>query len=216
MMVIIPIAAYLIGSIPIGYLVGRWRGLDIREHGSHNIGATNVSRVLGKKYGYTVFGLDLLKGLLPVLWAGRHLVERSAASSASGSGWWILVAGCAVVGHMFPIFLRFRGGKGVATALGATLGIYPYLTWPGLGCFLIWLVVTLLSRYVSLGSIVACVAFPLLVIIRPMLLEPAIQPWPLTHFSLLLATLIIYRHRANIRRLLQGTENKIGTKPVAS
>lgn len=212
---LLPLAAYLAGSIPFGYLIGRARGVDIRQHGSRNIGATNVGRVLGRKWGYLCFVLDVLKGLLPVLLAGHFLGPgRQPGPHFPPQLWeqalWLATAFGAIAGHIFPVWLRFRGGKGVATSLGVVLGIWPYYTIPGLCAFAIWIVTVLIWRYVSLSSIIAAVAFPLLLVAwsRPCQWSLA-GLWPLAAFAVAMPILVILRHRGNIQRLRAGTENKI-------
>lgn len=206
----LPLAGYLIGSIPFGFLIARARGVDIRKVGSGNVGATNVGRVLGRKWGYLCFFLDVAKGAVPVVLAGMLVCRRGGLPTAIEQASW-LGAGCgAVLGHVFNPWLKFRGGKGVATTLGVVLGVFPYFTWAGLSALAIWIAVTLLSRYVSLGSIVAAVAFlPLLAAFNRSSLGAL---WPLMAFAGAISVLIVIRHRANIRRLLAGTENKIGRK----
>jgi glycerol-3-phosphate acyltransferase PlsY len=210
----IPLAAYVIGATPFGYLIGRLNGLDLRKVGSGNIGATNVVRVLGKKWGYPCFLLDVAKGLLPVLATGWILRGEANFPTPMHQAIW-LGAGCgAILGHVFPFYLKFRGGKGVATALGVVLGVWPYFTLAGLLAFALWIAVTLVSRYVSVGSIVAAVAFvPLVAGVNELTWKtPLMDIWPLLAFAAAMCLLIIVRHRANIRRLLAGTENKIGKK----
>ncbi len=208
------LGAYLLGSIPFGFLIGRARGVDIRTVGSRNIGATNVGRVLGRPWGVLAFLLDLLKGLAPTLAAGFFLSPILSASgwSEAARHLSVLAVGLmAVLGHIYPIYLRFQGGKGVATTLGVALGVYPDLTYPALAAFGVWVVVTLISRYVSLGSICAAGAFPLILVFVSGRREGFLaDDWPLMACSMLLATMIIYRHRMNIRRLSNGTEVKIG------
>jgi glycerol-3-phosphate acyltransferase PlsY len=215
------VAAYLCGAIPFGLLIGWVRGVDIRTKGSGNIGATNVGRVLGRPYGLAAFGLDLLKGFVPVLVAGRWLAGRAGGGPLTAGDFvvWMAVAAACIVGHVFPVYLRFKGGKGVATSLGVLLGIWPYFTLPGLVAFGLWIVVTGLTRYVSVGSIVAAVAFPVLFTAAVHLVRGrwgSVQHlWPLYAFSVILAALVIYRHRSNIKRLLAGTESKIGGSRAA-
>jgi glycerol-3-phosphate acyltransferase PlsY len=217
-------AAFLAGSIPFGLIIGRARGIDIRQHGSKNIGATNVGRVLGKKAGFLCFGLDVAKGLIPAVVAGAasgllhpSLVDRPIEPPHA---WlWLAILVAAVLGHMFSPWVGFKGGKGVATGLGAALGICPYLTIPGLAAFAAWLIAVKLSRYVSLASIVAAIAFPLLVYawaalstaLSPEAAHPATL-YPFYAVAALLGILVVIRHRGNIRRLLAGTENAIGTR----
>jgi glycerol-3-phosphate acyltransferase PlsY len=222
------LAAYLIGSIPFGLLVGLVRGVDIRTQGSGNIGATNAGRVLGKPYGIAVFLLDVLKGLLPTLLFGFYVQGLWTTEPPVGGAaiflWWITAGAACICGHIFPIYLGFRGGKGVATSLGVLLGFYPWLTWPGLIGFGVWGVLTGLTRYVSVGSVGAAAAFP---IIFAMMVHwtgaddrgfDFQRLWPLYGFSVAMAVLVIFRHRGNLKRLMAGTESKLGSsdKPVAS
>jgi len=209
-LVCFPIVAYLIGSTPFGTIIARFKGVDLRKAGSGNVGATNVGRVLGAKWGYLCFALDVGKGLLPVLLAGWLLRNQESFPTLIHQAIWLATGFGAIAGHVLSFWLRFRGGKGVATALGVVVGIYPYFTWPGLCALGLWIVVTLASRYVSLGSIVAAVAFvPLLVAFR---FWQVLQLWPLGLFALAVCVLIIFRHRSNISRLIKGTENKIRSK----
>ncbi len=217
MILLLILAAYLIGSVPFGFLIGLMKGIDIRTVGSRNIGATNVGRALGKKFGVIAFLLDVLKGFMPTLVAGRF-IERAVLSG----GWdeatrflcWLGVGAFCVIGHNFPVFLRFRGGKGVATSLGVTFGVYPYLTWPGLIAFGFWGVVVAATRYISLGSICAAAAMPIFFVLLWRSQDPALlrEGWPLLVFSLLLGGMVIARHWANIGRLLAGTETKLGSR----
>ncbi|MCP4248425.1 MAG: glycerol-3-phosphate 1-O-acyltransferase PlsY [bacterium] len=211
------VGAYLVGGIPFGLLVGFLRGVDIRTVGSKNIGATNVGRTLGRKFGIAVFFLDVLKGLLPVLLAGYLLIgpnSQAGLTGATGYLCWLAVGAGCVAGHNYPIYLRFRGGKGVATSLGVALGIYPDLTHPALLSFAAWAVVVLVSRYVSLASIVAGISFPIAYCAISLYLRPGTlgDSWPLLGFAVLLAVMVLARHRGNLGRLLAGTEAKIGQK----
>jgi glycerol-3-phosphate acyltransferase PlsY len=194
------IVAYLLGSIPFGFIAGLIAGIDVREHGSGNIGATNTLRVLGKKYGYSVFLADVLKGFLAVriaLWLARF-------DPSTGYFIGIVAAFFVVAGHSFPVWLRFRGGKGVAAAAGACLGLVPLATFVAV---LIWIATFFIFRYVSLASIVAAVALAL----GALFLGYAADPILLT-FTCLIAALIILRHRSNIVRLLQGREPRFERK----
>ena len=208
---VLPLAAYVIGSTPFGVIIARFHKVDLRSKGSGNVGATNVGRVLGKKWGFLCFFLDVGKGIGPVLAAGL-LVRDGAGGIPTGAqqASLLMVAFGAIAGHVFSFYLKFRGGKGVATSLGVVLGVFPYFTYPGLCAFAIWIVVTVTSRYVSLGSIVAAVAF--VAIFAAMNFSDLGRLWPLGAFAAVMAALIIFRHRANIARLLAGTENKIGSK----
>ena len=201
------LASYLLGSIPFGLLVARWAaGIDLREHGSRNIGATNVARTLGMKWGALVLLLDALKGLLPVLLLPSALLATSDPAIDH------LRVGCglaAVCGHMFPCWLGFRGGKGVATALGVVSVLAP---WATLAAFLVFAGILAATRYVSASSILAAVAFAVtqLALLLP---QPfAATHWSLAVFSLAVPVLIIVRHRTNLVRLWRGEETKLGHK----
>ena len=211
---LIPIA-YLLGSIPFGLLVGKAKGIDVRTAGSGNIGATNVGRLLGKRFFFLVFFLDLLKSLVPMLGAS-FIVHRIALEQRDARVYllWLLVGFAAVIGHMFSIFLKFRGGKGVATSAGVMLGLVPYYTLPGLVSIGIFIVVFFATRYVSLGSMLGAGAFPLayIAIGETMGWPIFAQQLPLLIFSVLMALLIVYKHRTNIQRLLAGTENRFVKK----
>ncbi len=211
-------AGYLCGSIPFGLLLGRLKGIDIRQHGSGNIGATNAGRVLGRGWGITAFALDVAKGLVPV-WlfglAARAWMSAEPAARPDVTLLWALVAASCILGHLFPVFLGFKGGKGVATSLGAMLGLYPYFTLPGLVTFGVWVVLTGATRYVSVGSIGAAAAFPIIFIVfarvwRDQWGSPG-ELWPLHAFAIIIAALVVYRHRGNLQRLARGTENRIGS-----
>src|SRR2546423_15270292 len=160
--ILIPLA-YLIGSIPFGLIVGLAKGVDPRKAGSGNIGATNVARVLGKKYFWVVFFLDLLKSLIPVGIASA-LAHRIPDDQRDWRIYllWLMVGFAAVIGHMFSVFLRFKGGKGVASSAGVMLGLFPYFTWPGLLAIVVFIAVFFAFRYVSLASMAAACAFPIL------------------------------------------------------
>lgn len=191
--------AYIIGSSPFGYLVGRWKGMDIRQHGSGNIGATNVIRVLGRKIGIPVFILDVLKGLLPVVAARAWCAHQGYDPT-----WAMLVTALAtVLGHNFTFWLGFRGGKGVATSAGALLAILPVALAIAIA---VWLVAFFGTRYVAVASIAAGVSLPLSVVVQRALTgAPSL---PLLIFATLIGFLAVWRHRSNIRRLREGTENR--------
>jgi glycerol-3-phosphate acyltransferase PlsY len=213
-------AAYLIGSIPFGVIIARAHGKDLRAIGSGNIGATNVSRALGRKWGYICFALDVLKGLVPML-AFRAIALPHIAATIHGPAVvasWLLVGITAILGHIFPVYLGFKGGKGVATSFGVALGLWPYFTICALVALAVWLTVVLIWRYVSLASICAALTFPVSLILG-ILATPHWQAttlWPLLIAATLIPLLVILRHRENIARLLSGTESKIREKhPVA-
>lgn len=193
--------AYLAGSLPFGLIVARLaKGIDIRTVGSGNIGATNVARTLGTKWGALVLALDALKGLLPVWLLPRLLIEPGMAAATHVA---VSCGICTVLGHMFPCWLGFRGGKGVATALGVVTVLAP---WATVAAFLGFLASFVLFRFVSLSSIVASAVFA---VAQFTLMWPApfsSSNWSLAAFSLAVPLLIVVRHRGNLVRLYQGTE----------
>ena len=196
---IFAVCSFLIGGIPFGFLIGKLNGKDIRKEGSCNIGATNVTRVVGKWWGKLCFFLDFLKGAVPVAISMQFCAEDPYGILPA------VTAFVVVAGHIWPVYLKFKGGKGVATAAGAFLP----LCWPALvSALILWIIVFLISRYVSLASIFAAVFFPLTAIVFYMCF-PGIGPGVICLIPMvLLSVLTIYKHRSNIRRLLDGTENK--------
>lgn len=210
---LIPVA-YVIGSIPFGLIVGLAKGIDPRRSGSGNIGATNLGRLLGGKFFALVFTLDLLKGLVPTVAAGAIL--HFAPGDRGGYLLWILAGAAAITGHLFSLFLRFRGGKGVATSTGVVLGIFPYFTAAAAVAIVVWLVVFRLTRYVSAGSIIGAAALPLAYAgIGVAAGWPILgAQLPLLVFAILMALLIILKHRGNIARLRAGTENRFVARNV--
>ena len=196
------ICGYLLGSVPFGLIAGRLHGVDVREHGSKNIGATNVWRVCGRKYGLPVFFLDAAKGAASV-WIGNAIAVRGGGDAA----WCMVVGGMAcVLGHSFPVWLKFKGGKGVATSLGAIIG----LMWKvSLIVFGLWAILFAITRYVSLASIVAAAAFPIVAFLFG-------ARGPMLGFAVIAAALVIVRHKSNIQRLLAGTEKRFGGKKETS
>lgn len=188
--------SYVLGSFPSGHLAGKLAGVDVRQHGSGNIGATNVLRVLGKRYGIAVFLVDALKGFAAVRLA--YAVFNTAAHPEYFA---IAAAIVAVLGHTFPVWLKFRGGKGVATTVGAVVALVPGA---GLLAMAVWLLTFLLTRYVSLASISAAVSLPLIMTL--MLRLRLTSGTGLLYFSVAIALLIVWRHRANLVRLRAGTE----------
>jgi len=202
------LGAYLLGSVPFGLLIAAGYGLDLRKVGSGNIGATNLSRALGRRWAYVCFVLDLAKGLLPVLAAGVWLGDLTGTTGLLAR----LAVGCAaVIGHVFPAYLRFKGGKGVATSFGVAVGFWPYYTICAAVALLVWIIFVLIWRYVSLASLAAAVAFPV-VLISAIVLAPGwrfAELWPLLVVATGIPILVFVRHRQNIKRLLAGTEDKV-------
>lgn len=201
------VVGYLCGSVPFGYLIGKFNGIDIRRHGSCNIGATNVTRVLGKGWGRACFVCDFLKGYLPVLAAAAMAVH-----SGTRGGEWVPIltaAGC-VCGHMFSVFLNFSGGKGVATSIGALLALAPVAI---LAAVMVWLVVFFVTRYVSLASISAAIMMPLNALMLNIVGKAwCHSSWPVLLLLAVVALLIVVRHHGNIQRLMAGTEHRFTKK----
>lgn len=208
--VLLALGAYLLGAIPFGLLIGQARGVDIREHGSRNIGATNAGRVLGRKWGYLCLILDVLKGLAPALAARFVLLEEPVDSAMLLC--WILVGVAAVLGHMLPVYLKFRGGKGVATTVGVALGIFPYYTVAMVAALVPYAIVRFATGMVSLGSLTIAVAFPVAFFVYVGFRQEVSLSvyWPLAAVAVLLGLMIIVRHRSNITRLLRGEELRFG------
>ena len=198
------VLSYLCGSLPSGYLIGKFNGIDIRQYGSHNIGATNVRRVLGRDWSFICFALDFLKGLLPVIFIGHSLGGRLAIGAGFGG---IIAAIAAVLGHIFPIWLKFKGGKGVATSLGVVSGI-AFI--PVLVGGITWLIVFHFSRIVSLASMIAVTVIALVALV--MLFASGAIGWPGVILLIIIAALVIIRHKDNINRLRDGTEGKFEKK----
>jgi len=185
------LGGYVLGSVPTGILVGRVWGVDIRQVGSGNIGMANVLRSVGKKAAAVTMLGDMLKGLVPVV----------AAHLLTGNEWVVAaVALAAVVGHCWPVFLRFKGGKGVATGAGTSIGLVPVV---GLALFAFWWSVVLVSKYTSLGAIAVMVVSPVVFLLSG-------QPAPYVLYTVLGGALVLWRHRENARALVKGTERKIG------
>ncbi|MFL6520996.1 MAG: glycerol-3-phosphate 1-O-acyltransferase PlsY [Chthoniobacterales bacterium] len=197
---------YLLGSFPAGYFAGRLAGVDIRAVGSGNIGATNVLRVLGKGWGYPVFLIDAFKGFAAVRLAFLFVTYYPDAKPYT-EYFAILAAMMSVAGHSFPVWLRFKGGKGVATSAGAVIGLMP-LAVPLV--FLVWIVVFETTRYVSLASIIAAIALPITVSLLAR--WKFVDTWALIYFSIAVMLLVLWRHRSNCSRLLNGTEQRFTRK----
>ena len=197
----VAVGAFLLGSIPTGYLVARAKGVDIRQHGSGNIGATNVFRTLGKPLGIFVFFVDALKGFAAV-WIATRLGEGDV------SAWLGILAAVAVIaGHNYTPWLGFKGGKGIATSAGALLALTP---WTVAIIAAVWVIVFKTTRYVSVASIAASVAVPLSV--GGLWLAGVAGNAPLLGFALVISALAIWRHRTNIARLRDGTESRFTKK----
>lgn len=217
MMGFLMVAAYFFGAVPFGYVVGKLKGVDVRKEGSGNIGATNVGRILGKRYFWIVFALDALKGLVPML-VGAWLIHQGAGGGRevwTGSiALWLGVGFAALVGHIFPVYLGFKGGKGVATALGVMLGVYPYYTLTAVPAVLVFVGVFAASRIISLSSILGAGLFPVLLLVMGWMLGWQLlgYRWPLLAFAVVVAGLVIFRHRTNIQRLRMGTEPRFVSK----
>ena len=222
-LIIAAVTGYLLGAIPFGWLVARAHGINIFEHGSKSPGATNVKRVLGKKAGNTVFALDAIKGALAAGWPlmlAKWAQHTSEATSRNVVGWTVITANvkvltpdavipaavtgllCAVLGHSFSCFTRFKGGKGVATSAGGFVVLMPVVTLIALA---VWLATFYTSRYVSLASILAAVAMP----VAAFLLK---APTLVVILAGVIGAFVIFLHRANIKRLLNGTENRFVKK----
>ncbi|MEM7623418.1 MAG: glycerol-3-phosphate 1-O-acyltransferase PlsY [Planctomycetota bacterium] len=230
-------AGFAAGSVPFALLLGLARGVDIRTVGSKNVGATNLGRTLGLNWFFAAFVLDAIKGFVPpfvyalvighVGWDALNLPAAAAAA-------WLAVVIAPVLGHMFSPFVGFKGGKGVATGLGAVLGVWPVLTVPGVGALVVFLVVFLVWRYVSLASIVAASSLPLWTwyffsTVSRLFADPgdpsvpvgmgldgdrtvalAVRPWVFVGAATLIAVAVILKHKGNLRRLADGTEPKAG------
>lgn len=192
------LASYLLGSIPFGYIIAKkFKGVDIRNHGSGNTGATNVFRVLGSKAGLATAIGDVGKGIVAIIIA-RVLINQTTWGMTEETVN-LITAILVIGGHNWPVFLKFNGGKGVATTAGVFLALFPYL-FPIL--VLVWLPIVFLTKYVSLASMAAGIAIPILMILFN-------EPLPYLFFGIIAAIFVLYRHRSNIKRLLKGEENKI-------
>ncbi len=206
---------FVAGSIPFGVILGRAKGVDIRALGSKNMGATNVGRVLGKRFGVLCFFLDALKGAIPVLSVWLLLVRAHPDQTSLVGVLMPLVGICAILGHVFSPWVGFRGGKGVATSFGALIAMWPLMTFPAIGALLVWVTVVKASRFVSLASICAAVSLPLLLIARVLIpidgsTIRAEAFLPLLVCVTALAVLVVWKHRPNIARLRAGTESRVG------
>lgn len=201
------VAAYLIGSIPFGYIAGRLNGIDLREHGSRNIGATNAVRVLGKGWGIPVFFMDFLKGFVPLLLMKFHLGGDMTVFTPEQMGWFLGVMFAVILGHTFTCFLKFKGGKGVATTGGCLFALSP---WVGLAALLFWIGSMIVTRYVSFSSIMAGVGMIIAATIEFGICDGAFSVADYMVIGLLAIILILVtvKHRANLVRIMNGTEPK--------
>ena len=204
----VAVGAYLIGSIPSGYIVGRINGVDLRKVGSGNIGATNALRVLGKKWGYLVFAADILKGWLSVtlayVWS-----QQFAPDDVTVAG--ILAAVFAVLGHNFPVWLGFKGGKGIATSAGIMIALFPI--WVFLCALLVWVGSFKMTRYVSVASILGAISLSVSTLVLALFGR---CDWLLVAVAFAMTTLAVWRHKSNIDRLIAGTEKKFEKGPSSS
>ena len=210
-----PVAAYLVGSVPTAHLLARTRGIDLGTVGSKSYGATNLGRTLGKPWGIACFLLDSLKGAVPVLASGWLLGALGAAPggvSAETAWCWLAVGASAIVGHTLSPWIGFKGGKGVATGFGALAAMWPVLTLPAALALVVWAVLVLLFRMVSLASMVAAVVVPCAVLVAALSASGADGVRAVVPFlaaSSLIAAFVVFKHRSNIARIRAGTENKV-------
>jgi glycerol-3-phosphate acyltransferase PlsY len=217
---LLPIASFACGSIPFSLLVGLAKGVDIRKVGSGNVGATNLGRALGRRYFFLGFALDMLKGLVPVLVAGSVLNALGDPAPALRTQLvWLGCALASVLGHVFSPWLKLRGGKGVATAFGAMLGVFPTMTFVGVGALLAFLAALAVWRTISISSLVAGASLPISLALWGLGLrnlhggpESFLRYVPVLMVCVLLLVLVIYTHWTNIQRLRAGTEPKIGQR----
>jgi glycerol-3-phosphate acyltransferase PlsY len=208
-LIVIGVLAYLLGSVPFGFLIAQARGIDIREHGSGNIGATNVLRIVGKNEGITAFILDTLKGVAGV-WIGYLLAPFAGAHPEIPVYGGIVGMIAVILGHNYTCFLGFKGGKGIATTGGALIALMPIVFLVALAA---WAAVAFTTRYVSLGSILAALTIPITLGVRMAMGWE--ESWALLAVGLLVCVLAILRHKANIQRLLKGEEHRFGEKKAA-
>jgi acyl phosphate:glycerol-3-phosphate acyltransferase len=201
------IISYLIGGIPFGYLIAIAKGIDIRTQGSGNIGATNVGRVLGKKYGLIIFILDMLKGFIAVFFVPALVSSAVNIPTTTDNLLVILCGFCAVSGHAFPVYLKFKGGKAVATSFGVFIWLVPISIAIAFG---VWFLTVIVTRYVSLGSMICSMALVVAVVV--VVDSPFGDNVYLTAMSVAVAILIIARHTSNIQRIIAGTEKKVFSK----
>lgn len=205
--------AFVCGSVPFALLLGRLHGLDIRRVGSGNVGATNLGRAVGRPWGIACFLLDASKGAVPVIvfgvvrgtWA-VPLADAALAPTIE----WLAVAIAAILGHVFSPWVGFKGGKGVATGFGALVALWPLLTWPLVGAILAWAIMLAVSRLMAVASIVGAATPPAVLLIQSLQADRPPAAAPLLVATLLIAVLVVFRHRSNLARILAGTEPRIG------
>ncbi|OHB48399.1 MAG: acyl-phosphate glycerol 3-phosphate acyltransferase [Planctomycetes bacterium GWF2_41_51] len=207
--VVLIIISYLIGSISFALLIAKMHGVDLRNIGSGNLGATNLSRACGKQWAYICFALDVLKGFIPVFIANIFIIPDSPTPAVLFI--WLAIGAAAILGHIFPIYLNFKGGKGVATSFGVVLGIWPYYAIAGIIAFALWGFVVLTWKYISLGSVIAAAVFPAIMIFLTTFIPSwhFANLWPLILAAVILCSLVIYLHHSNIKRMIEGSENKV-------
>jgi len=205
--ILIILLSYLIGSFPTAVVMGRlMRRIDIREHGSQNAGGTNAFRVLGWQAGLIVALVDVGKGFLAAVLVSKIRIDPVTLSYEAVQ---VLAGGAAVIGHIWTVLAKFKGGKGVATAGGVIIALYP---WAALVCISIFVTMVVLTRYVSVGSIIATSSLPLILITFDRLLHQSVSD-AFIAFSCIIGGIIVFKHRGNIRRLLDGTENRFEKNP---
>ncbi len=203
--------AYLLGSVPFALIIARLLGKDLRKVGSGNIGATNLARAAGRKWGYVCFILDFAKGFVPMMPAVMLISDVPEVMELVFA---LVVGAAAIIGHVFPLYIGFKGGKGVATGFGVAMGFWPYFTIPALFAIAAWIIVVMMWRYISLGSIIAAAVLPIallaVIVVRDDWRLDTL--WPIVVAAFAIGAMVILRHRANISRLRQGTESRIFEK----
>ena len=205
------VGAYIVGATPFGYWISKARGIDIRKHGSGNIGATNVFRVVGKKTGVLVLGLDVLKGFVPV-WIGGQIIAAYTPEGLGDAEQWrsgasVLLALATIVGHNYTFWLGFKGGKGIATSAGAMLAFLPIVLATSLAT---WILTLYFSGYVALASIAAALSIPPTTFVLGWISGE--MNYPVIFFGVFASIMAIWRHRSNIKRLLAGEEDRFDRK----
>jgi glycerol-3-phosphate acyltransferase PlsY len=208
--------AYLAGSIPFGVIIARLKGVNIREHGSKNIGATNVGRVLGKNFGALCFFLDVLKGAIPVYVIGiltSSFGQPIELISTNAMLLWISVALASLLGHMYSPWLKFGGGKGIATTFGGMVAMWPLLTIPVLLAFLAWIITLKATKMISLASLVASLVLFIDAVVTVLFDSTIEHAWPLLAVTGVITMMVFWKHRSNILRIIHGKEPKVGPAP---